>query len=310
MRHNSRALVVALIVISLIKPQFGVLVLVPFAQRMWRPGLIAAGGMVASNVLAYLVWPRDFPLTIWQSIMGAAGFASRTPLGVYYPANISLAKSLRDIEYFFYWFLGNPDQQAWLDHYGSAIGTGIVVATIALLVVWGRNVPPIVSAILITAWAFLLPSVTYSYYLVFAIAVAAVLLRDPSRRFLSERWRGALDGVPRTRLQTAAVVAITVATTLSLTRVIVPLSLGVVLENYDQPLNLMLTSGGVIPLAWLVASVLALIAWRPSRLGGPGETRSLDALPATENGTEPAATHGRPTSPNPGVGSPSTIGRA
>jgi len=261
-RGNSRAMVIAIVLIALIKPQFAILVLVPFALRMWRQGLIAAAGVFITNLLAYLAWPRDFPLTIWQSVMGVMGFTANSPLGVNYPANVSLAKSLRDLEYGFYWLAGNGTQVPWFERYGSIVGTGIVILLIVLLAVWGKRLPPLVSVVLLTSWAFLLPSVTYSYYLVFAIPVAAVLLRDPASEVSAQGFSGALDRPARSRSQKVAILLIVLATTASLTRIILPLHLGVVLEGYDRPLGILFTNAAITPSLWLVATIVALVAWK------------------------------------------------
>ena len=59
---------IMVVLATLIKPQFAVLAVVLFAARQWRMGGVAVAGAVTSSLAAYLLWPRDFPATIAQSI--------------------------------------------------------------------------------------------------------------------------------------------------------------------------------------------------------------------------------------------------
>ena len=59
---------IMVVLAALVKPQFAVLGVALFAARQWRLGGIAVVGVVISNLAAYLLWPRDLPETIAQSI--------------------------------------------------------------------------------------------------------------------------------------------------------------------------------------------------------------------------------------------------
>ena len=59
---------IMVILAALVKPQFAVLAVALLAARQWRWGGIAVAGVAISNLAAYLLWPRDFPETIAQSI--------------------------------------------------------------------------------------------------------------------------------------------------------------------------------------------------------------------------------------------------
>ncbi len=75
LRRERWGLVAVMVVLAaLVKPQFAVLVFVLFAVRQWRMGGFAVAGVVVSNVAAYLLWPRDFPATITQSIHGTLNY--------------------------------------------------------------------------------------------------------------------------------------------------------------------------------------------------------------------------------------------
>ncbi len=63
-----RLAVVMVILAALVKPQFAVLAFALFAARQWRLGSLTVAGAAICSIAAYLLWPRDFPKTITQSI--------------------------------------------------------------------------------------------------------------------------------------------------------------------------------------------------------------------------------------------------
>ena len=69
LRRRRWGLVTIMVVLAaLVKPQFAVLAVALLAARQWRWGGLALAGVAISNLAAYLLWPRDFPETIPQSI--------------------------------------------------------------------------------------------------------------------------------------------------------------------------------------------------------------------------------------------------
>ena len=85
---------VMVVLAALVKPQFAVLAVVLFAARQWRWGGAAVGGIAVSNVAAYLLWPRDFPETITQSIHNALAFSHGSINGFTWVQNVSFGKAL------------------------------------------------------------------------------------------------------------------------------------------------------------------------------------------------------------------------
>ena len=93
LRRQQWGLVTIMVVLAtLLKPQFAVLIVALFAARQWRMGGIGIAGIAIPNIAAYLLWPQDFPETIVQSIHNARGY------GYFYQQmsypNISFAKVL------------------------------------------------------------------------------------------------------------------------------------------------------------------------------------------------------------------------
>lgn len=169
----------AVVLAALVKPQFVVLAVVLFAARHWRLGVIAVAGAVASNVAAYLLWPRDFPQTIAQSIHNTLGYGSFQALVVNF--NVSFGKA----------FLLIPDgikaQQAggkvpdgFMAGPRSLIGYAILGIVVVALLALGRRIPPVMAGIVLLATAALFPPLSQPYYLIFVLPIAAVVARDPA----------------------------------------------------------------------------------------------------------------------------------
>jgi hypothetical protein len=163
---------------ALVKPQFAVLAVALFAARQWRMGGIALAGVVITNLAAYLVWPRDFPETIAQSIHNAQNYTTSYPtlVGI---NNVSFANGVLAIPdqimrmklgYVPPGFLAGPRLQ---------IGGVVLVLVVGCVLALGRRLPPVMVGIALLATASLFPAMTGRYYLVFALPVAALVARDP-----------------------------------------------------------------------------------------------------------------------------------
>jgi hypothetical protein len=169
---------IMVVLAALVKPQFAVLAVALFAARQWRMGGIALAGVAVSNVAAYLVWPRDFPETIAQSIHNAHAYTSSFPMLVGIN-NVSLSNAVLLI----------PDQimrmklgyvpNGFLAGPRSLAGTALLVVVVGCVLALGRRVPPVMVGIALLSTASLFPAMTGRYYLVFALPVAALVARDP-----------------------------------------------------------------------------------------------------------------------------------
>jgi hypothetical protein len=169
---------VMVILAALVKPQFAVIGAVLFVARQWRWGGFAVAGVLISNVAAYALWPRDFPQTIMQTIhtTGAYG-ASRMSVT---DGNVSFGKAI----------LAIPDgikaganggvvPEGFLAGPRALIGYVVLLLVVACLLALGRRIPPVMAGIALLATASLFPAVSNRYYLVFALPVAALVVRYP-----------------------------------------------------------------------------------------------------------------------------------
>jgi hypothetical protein len=172
---------IMVVLAALIKPQFVVLAVALFAVRQWRLGGLAVAGAVTSNVAAYLLWPRDFPATILQSISNTEGFGSwQSLIGV---GNVSFAKGV----------LWLPDAiknqetrgripEGFLAGPRSVMGYVVLVLVVVAVVALGRRIPPVMAGILVLTTASLFPALVCPYYLVFALPIGAIIARNPDGR--------------------------------------------------------------------------------------------------------------------------------
>jgi len=278
LRRERWGLVAAMVVMaSLVKPQFAVLVVVLFAVRQWRMGGLATAGVVLGNIGAYLLWPRDFPATIAQSIHGALGYGDpQLAVGM---RNVSFGRALLLIPdgiktYQTGWgkipdgFLAGPRSLA-----GYVVLLAVVVAVLAL----GPRIPPVLAGIMLLATAALFPALVFHYYLVFALPVAALVIRDPdgpSGAGIFDRL-AAYEGPRR-----AVGICVSLAVALSIVQI----------AASAQPVNepvfgmvaghpgflevvgtrpLVVTTLVAVPIAWLITCAVIIVSYarRPAQTG-------------------------------------------
>jgi hypothetical protein len=278
-RANDTGVVVAIVLAVIIKPQFVALFLLFLLMRKWKAGAIALLAVAITNFAAYLFWPADFPSTIPQTLGNIARYGSGVSLFGEFPANVSFAESFHQIELLLRPVFGMTTESTWSDNHQGIFGPVILAALAVALIVLGKRIPIVLAAFMLSAAVSMLTGISWSYYLVFALPIAAVLLRDPLDRAPSRTsWHGFLDASSRDRPQVIATVALVVATAATVSRVLFFSTAHVPGTEID---NLVKTSGEWTPLLWLAAIVLVLVAWGRHPEPESGGTRaSSDALPS------------------------------
>ncbi|WP_373140849.1 glycosyltransferase family 87 protein [Mycobacterium marinum] len=258
---------VMVILAALLKPQLVVLAVALFAARQWRMGGIAVVGAIVANLSAYLLWPSNFPGTITQSIHNALGYgAFSDAISV---GNVSFGKAL----------LWIPDGLKVLETGGTLpdgylaglrglIGYGVLALVVGAVLILGRRVPPVVVGIVLLAAASLFPAVTYRYYLVFVLAVAALIVRDPD----GPTGAGLFDRIGEGRRVVA--ISVSLAAALSLAHVAVPgPSFPVPVAGEPGVLTVfgtspvITTTAVLAPALWLIASAVIILSYmrKPAR---------------------------------------------
>ncbi len=172
---------ITVVLAALVKPQFAVLAVALFAARQWRMGGLAVAGVAISNLALYLLWPRDFPETITQSIRNTLAFGQsrasfQSSADVY---NVAFGKGLLWIPDAIMTSKMGGVPDGFLAGPRSLIGYVVLFLVVVCVLALGRRIPPVMVGIALLATASLFPAVSARYYLVFVLPVAALLARDP-----------------------------------------------------------------------------------------------------------------------------------
>lgn len=257
-REQYRTVVIAIVIASLIKPQYILLVAALLAHRRWRHVVYAMGAAAGANALAFLMWPRDFPGTIIQSVTNTLRYGGNFPLHIDFPPNVSLAEGAYLVFQGVGRLVGNPSGGQWIFDNAATVGATLALAIAIGIVALGSRLPPVIGGALLLMTASLVPTITWPYYLVFALPIAAVLLRDPASAPAEHGWRGVLDMDVLSRPQKLAAFSLVIATAGTVSRVLLPFPIEAQAPNATAVLA---SSGNVVPILWLAATVLTAFAW-------------------------------------------------
>jgi hypothetical protein len=232
---------------ALVKPQFAVLVFALFAARQWRMGSLTVAGAAVCNIAAYLLWPRDFPETIMQSIHSMISYGSPESRADIY--NVSFAKGLLWIPDAIKVQRSGGIPEGFLAGPRSLIGYAVLFFVVISVLALGRRISPVMAGIALLATASLFPAVSGRYYLIFVLPIAALLARDP-------------DGPPGSgifdRLETlgdrrrAVGVCVSLAAALTIAQIPLPS------PSTYAPIPGQMGAGGVIGATPVVATTVAL----------------------------------------------------
>jgi hypothetical protein len=288
---------------ALVKPQFAVLGVALFAARQWRLGGITVAGVVVSNLAAYLLWPRDFPGTIVQSIRYALAYGNF--FAMVSDQNVSFGKGVlflpdeinrRVLGYVPYDLLTAPR---------SLFGFGVLVLVVVAVVALGCRVPPVMVGIVLLASASLFPSLVYRYYLVFALPIAALVLRDPD----GPTGSGIFDRLGDRRRAVGVCVSLATALSIAYVPLAMPYEEPIAGQTGDlrgggQSTHVVDTTVLLTPLLWLIACAAIIVSYtrRPApgawieasttSGSGEGETKHPPGAAVNTNARSPTFTVG------------------
>jgi len=230
---------IMVVLAALVKPQFAVLAVALLAARQWRLGGIAIVGVVISNLAAYLVWPRDFPQTIGQSIHAVLSYGGSLALGG--PYNVSFGRGIPDFGYV------------------------VLVVVVVSVLVLGRRISPVMTGIALLATAALFPPLVYQTYLVLALPIAALVARDPD----GPAGSGIFDRLATLGDRRRAVgICLSLAAALSIAQIALPTptiampiagQLGAIGIVGTTPI--VFTTLPLVPLAWLIACAAIIVSY-------------------------------------------------
>jgi hypothetical protein len=285
LRRQRWGLVAIMVVLAtLVKPQFAILAFALFAARRWRLGGLAVGAVVVSNLAAYLLWPHDFPETVVQSIHNALHHGS--PIKRVWLQNASFGRGIFFIPDMIAIRTRGSMPSGFLDGPRSLIGYVVLVVVVVGVVVLGRRIPPVMVGIALLATASLFPSLSYRYYLLFAIPIAALVVRDPDGPpgsgifdrpdLLGDRRRAVGICVSLT----AALSIAQIALPLPPIQVEIPGQMGVIGVIGSTPI--VPTTADLVPVLWLIACAAIIVCYARR----PASDTSTDAS-STSASSEP-----------------------
>lgn len=246
---------------ALVKPQFVVLVVVLFAVRKWRMGGIALTGAVVLNLAAYLIWPRDFPHTIMQSIGGITGYGGN--VAMVGTTNVSFGRALLLVpDLLEFLQTGGKIPDGFLAGPRAVIGYAVVVVVVGSVLALGRRIPPVMIGIVLLPTAFLFPAVSISYYLVFALPIAAIIVRDPG----GLPGSGIFDRLATVAGRHRSVsVCVSLATALTLAQIALPhppLQMLLYQRGHDAiPDPMVLTTEMFAPILWMITIAVIIVSY-------------------------------------------------
>lgn len=275
---------IMVVLATCVKPQFALLGVALLAHRKWKMSLLTGVGVAITNILPYLLWPEEFPRTVARSIRALFGYGYLVDgkLAVAVPGryNVSFVKGL---------FLV-PDALSAnktggllpVDYLSSArlyVGIGLLLVLLLCLLVLGRRIPPLIMGIALLAVASLSTSATVNYYLVFAIPVAALIVRDPQ----APPGIGALDASGE--LHRVAVFLISFSTSASIAQIPLPVPVGVrawIIENTIYPIDgagpqYVETTAVLTPLLWLATCLAIIVSYGLATVREPSTPRTCSA---------------------------------
>ncbi|KUI15633.1 hypothetical protein AU192_07140 [Mycobacterium lehmannii] len=288
-RRQWRLAALMVVLATLVKPWFFVLVFALFASRQWRIGSFAIIGVVVSNVAAYLLWPRDFPRTIPQSVENLfhAGSSFQDLVSL---RNVSFGRAFALLpDTFDFIRTGGKMTDGFLAGPRSLFGYVVMVVIVGAVLVLGRRIPPVMAGIVLLATATLFPPLAYYYYLVFVLPIAAIIVRDPN----GPRGSGVFDKLALESGRRPVVgLVVSLATALSIAQIAVP---GPVVNApifgqlgergvIDTTPVVFITTTVVTPFLWLLACAVILVSYarKPARSDEGAEVLSRESSTDTD----------------------------
>jgi hypothetical protein len=257
---------VMVVLAALLKPSFAVLGVALFAARQWRKGGITVALVAISNVAAYLLWPRDFPATIAESIHNAQNYNSSFP-SLVGRDNVSFANGVllipdhikrMKLGYVPHDFLFGPR---------SLIGTVVLVVVVGCVLALGRRIPPVLVGIALLPTASLFLAMTNRYYLVFVLPIAALLARDPD----GPPGSGIFDRLATVGGRRRVVgICLSVAVALTIVQIALPGGPG----DFVNGTKLIATTALLTPVLWLIACAAIIVSYT-RRAACPAPTDSV-----------------------------------
>lgn len=183
LRDDSRLTFWGIVAASVLKPQLGLLVILPFCVRRYRLALTSAGTIVVTTFASFLVFGANAGLYAANWLRSTASYNGYQSPETSFPYNLSVPRSLVTIfDLTLRSALGPEQQQAILTviadtaQFSSILLTGLIAVALVVLGPRAQRFYLLTLALLMPLYA---SAVTYHYYTAVLLVVAALVLRDP-----------------------------------------------------------------------------------------------------------------------------------
>jgi hypothetical protein len=205
----------------------------------------------------------------FHNILGHGSTAERT-----WVQNQSFAKGLLFFPDMISLWLGRPPPV--FDGFLELVGYVVLVVVVGCILALGRRIPPVMMGIALLATASLFPGLSWRYYLVFALPVAAVVVRDPD----GPPGSGIFDrfGIRGDRHR-AVGICVSLAAALSIAHIALSLPF---VGQYDTT-RFVPTTAGLAPLLWLIACAAIIVSY--ARRPAPGTSAGSSTTVASSEPT-------------------------
>lgn len=259
---------IMVVLAAVVKPQFAALVVALFAARQWRVSGLAIGGIAVSQISAYLLWPRDFPGTIAQSIHNVI-----TGSGLYLTdlRNVAFGRALTLLPDYAQLLQTGKMSSSYLAAPRALFGYVVVLLVVVAVVALGRRIPPVMVGVVLLATITLAPPLVIFYYLVFALPIAALIVRDPD----GPPGAGIFDKLSAEGGGRRRAVGIWLSLATALSMVLIPLGpVGRATIPGQAATRLVVdTTAFLTPFLWLIACTVIIVSYarRPSPPPGSGQ---------------------------------------
>lgn len=256
---------VMVVLAAVVKPQFAALVVALFAARQWRASGFAIGGVAVTQFGAYLLFPRDFPGTISQSIHNVI-----TGSGLYLTdlRNVAFGRALTLVPDYLQLAQTGKMSSSYLAGPRALFGYLVVLVVVVAVVALGRRIPPVMVGIVLLATLTLAPPLVIFYYLVFALPIAALIVRDPDgpagSGIFDKLWA---EGGGRRR---AVGIWLCLATAFSLVLIALGPLGNVKIPGQAAVRVVAETTAFVTPFLWLIACAVIIVSYARRPIPLPG----------------------------------------
>lgn len=234
--------VLGLVLSSVIKPQYVLLVGALLVVRRWKDSLVALLAVLVVQSLAFLAWPQSLFGGLFRSISMMLIYNDYASVSDQYPPQVSISKGIWEMLNFFGRTEGSIESSKAIQTLG---GVSILLAFSFISFFAGRRRSNLNLGIIFVALVSLLPGTTWAYYSVFSIPVLHLWVMESCKS----------DNHPMGKRERTTNILIAVA--IVITFVQFPRSFRVI-DGYEE-LGVVSTTATLIPIAWTLVAIWSVI---------------------------------------------------